>query len=96
MPTILSTNLDFISPKKHNKKFIFKRKHCDVNLNKFNKKRLSEIKWQEVLDNNDVNDDNDKFIERFNLCSPEGFSQTYFPKGGCCNPPSGLSILKVI
>ena len=31
-----------------------------------------------------------------NPCSPEGFSQTYFPKGGCCNPPSGLSILKVI
>ena len=68
MPTILSTNLDFISPKKQNKKFVFKRKHCDVNLNKF-KKRLSEIKWQEVLDNNDVNDDYDKFIERFNsLC----------------------------
>ena len=21
-----------------------------------------------------------------NPCSPEGFSQTYFPKGGCCNP----------
>ena len=32
-----------------------------------------------------------------NPCSPEGFSQTYFPKGGCCNPaPSGLSIPKVI
>ena len=23
----------------------------------------------------------------FNPCSPEGFSQTYFTKGGCCNPP---------
>ena len=22
-----------------------------------------------------------------NPCSPEGFSRTYFPKGGCCNPP---------
>ena len=21
-----------------------------------------------------------------NPCSPEGFSQTYFPKGGCCTP----------
>ena len=21
------------------------------------------------------------------VCSPEGFSQTYFLKGGCCNPP---------
>ena len=65
MPTILSTNLDFISRKKHNKKFTYERNHCNVNLNKF-KKRLSEIKWQELLDNNDVNDDYDKFIERFN------------------------------
>ena len=65
MPTVLSTNLDFISLKKHNKKFTYKRNHCDVNLNKF-KKRLSEIKWQELLDNNDVNDDYDKFTERFN------------------------------
>ena len=65
MPTILSTNLDFINPKKHNKKFIFKRNHCDVNIKTF-EKRLSEVKWQEVLDNNDVNDDYDKFIERFN------------------------------
>ena len=32
----------------------------------------------------------------FNPCSPEGFPQTYFPKGVCCNPPSGLSILKFI
>ena len=31
----------------------------------------------------------------FNPCSPEGFSRTYFPKGGCCTP-FGLSILKVI
>ena len=22
----------------------------------------------------------------FNPCYPKGFSQTYFPKGGCCNP----------
>ena len=22
----------------------------------------------------------------FNPCCPEDFSQTYFPKGGCCNP----------
>ena len=36
------------------------------------------------------------FTMGINPCSPEGFSQTYFPKGGCCNPPSGLSILKVI
>ena len=33
---------------------------------------------------------------KLNPCSPEGFSQTYFPKGGLLQPPSGLSILKVI
>ena len=27
------------------------------------------------------------FLSFFNLCSPEGFSQTYFPNGGCCNTP---------
>ena len=27
------------------------------------------------------------FAYIINPCSPEGFSQTYFPKGGCCNPP---------
>ena len=27
-------------------------------------------------------------FRNINPCSPEGFSQTYFPKGGgCCNPP---------
>ena len=31
-----------------------------------------------------------------NPCSPEGFSQTYFPNGGLLQPPSGLSIPKVI
>ena len=29
-----------------------------------------------------------------NPCSPEGFSQTYFPKGGCCNPPWIINSLK--
>ena len=33
MPIILSTNLDFINPKKHENKFIYKRNHCDDNIN---------------------------------------------------------------
>ena len=65
MPTILSTNLDFINPKKHENKFIYKRNHSVDNINKF-KKRLSEVKWQEILDNNDANDDYNTFIEQFN------------------------------
>ena len=28
-----------------------------------------------------------KLLGGINPCSPEGFSRTYFPKGGCCNPP---------
>ena len=65
MPIILSTNLDFINPQKHENKFIYKRNHCDDNISKF-KKRLSEINWQEILDNNDANDVYNTFIERFN------------------------------
>ena len=30
------------------------------------KKRLSEVKWQEILDNNDANDDYNTIIEQFN------------------------------
>ena len=32
----------------------------------FLKREVPELKWQEVLDNNDVNDDYDKFIKIFN------------------------------
>ena len=56
MPTILSTNLDFINQKMHENKFIYKRNHFVDNINKF-LKRLSEVKWQEILYNNDANDD---------------------------------------
>ena len=32
----------------------------------FLKNEVPELKWQEILDNNDVNDDCDKFIKTFN------------------------------
>ena len=48
----------------HENKFIYKRNHSVDNINKF-KKRLSEVKWQEILDNNDANDDYNTFIEQF-------------------------------
>ena len=69
MPTILSTNLDSISSLKSTIRNLFIRENT-VNLNKY-KNRLSEIKWQEVLDNNDVNDYFDKFIKRFNTIYDE-------------------------
>ena len=65
MPTILSTKLDFINPEKYDNKFIYKRNHSTDNMNKL-KKSLSEIKWQEILDNNDANDDYNTFIKQFN------------------------------
>ena len=33
------------------------------------------------------------YVSKLNPCSPEGFSQTYFPKVGLLQPSSGLSIL---
>ena len=27
------------------------------------------------------------YMQHLNPCSPEGFSQTYFPKGGLLQPP---------
>ena len=44
---------------------LYKRKHSVDNINKF-KKRLSEEKWQEILDNDDANNDYNPFIEQFN------------------------------
>ena len=35
MPTILSPNLEFINPKKHENKLIYKRNHSVDNINKF-------------------------------------------------------------
>ena len=70
MPTILTTNIGVVNSKKDNKKSIFKRNHSDVNINKFRQK-LSDIEWQNVINNNDVNDDYTKFIEKFNILYDE-------------------------
>ena len=43
-----------------------KRNHCDDNINKF-KKRLSDVKWKEVLNNNDANDDYNKCVDTFEI-----------------------------
>ena len=45
-------------------KVTYKRINSDANIAKF-QQRLSDVKWQEILDNNDADDDYNKFIETF-------------------------------
>jgi hypothetical protein len=42
----------------------FKRFYNDDNISKF-KERLAKVKWEEVLDNNNTEDDYNKFIKNF-------------------------------
>ena len=70
LPTILTIDLDVAKQKNCKKKSIFKRKHSNENVNRL-KQRLSDVKWQEILDNRDVNDDYNKFIETFNMLYDE-------------------------
>ena len=44
---------------------MYRRKHTDGNIAKL-KQTLSKIKWHDILDNNNVNDDYDKFLDTFN------------------------------
>ena len=69
-PTILSANLDLEIPKSSTKKFIYKRINSNENISKL-KQKLSDVNWQEKLDNNDVNVDYDKFIEMFDVLYDE-------------------------
>ena len=63
MPTILSINLDFVNSNVNGyfKKVLYKRNHCNTNIDKL-KQRLSKVKWHELLDNINVNDDYDDLI----------------------------------
>ena len=69
-PTILSSNLDVVKQKICENEFVYKRNHCDDNINKF-KQRLSDVKWQDVLNNNDANDDYNKFVETYEIIYDE-------------------------
>ena len=72
-PTVLVTRNNFSNSSGSTKKVTYKRIHSDGNIAKFQQK-LSDVKWQEILDNNDANDDYNKFIEIFdtlyNECVP--------------------------
>ena len=72
IPTILSINLNFVNSNvtDYSKKASYKRNHCNTNIDKL-KQRLSKVKWHELLDNINVNDDYDKFIATFNTLYDE-------------------------
>ena len=69
-PTILSSNLDVVKQKICENKSVYKRNHCDDNINKF-EQRLSDVTWQDVLNNNDANDDYNKFVKTFEIIYDE-------------------------
>ena len=69
-PTILSSNLDVVKQKICIKEYVYKRNHCGDNIHKF-KKRLSDVKWQEVLHNDNVNNDYNRFVETFEMIYDE-------------------------
>ena len=73
MPTVLTTRNNLTNHSSSTKKITYKRIHTDGNIAKF-KQRLIDVKWQDILDNNNANDDYNKFIETFdtlyNECVP--------------------------
>ena len=81
LPTVLSTsnNLKNIPiSDSSTKKISYKRNHTIDNIANF-KQRLSNVQWQEVLDNNSAEDDYNKFIETFNTLYDE-----CIPLTKCC------------
>ena len=64
LPTFLSCNLDVVNSKNREKKYVYKRNHSNDNISKL-KQKLSNVNWQETLDNSDVNDDYTTFVETF-------------------------------
>jgi len=66
LPTVLSTNLDGNNLTTNQKSAKYKRYHNTNNVTNF-QKRLSEVNWQEKLDNVDANVDYNKFIEIFDI-----------------------------
>ena len=63
-PTVLTTRNTLSNSFGSTKKVTYKRIHSDTNIANF-QQRLSDVKWQEILDNNDADADHNKFIETF-------------------------------
>jgi len=65
MPTALVSNLSLVN-RSNSKKQVsyFKRFHNDNNISRF-KEKLSNVNWNEILDNENADDDYNKFVEHF-------------------------------
>ena len=61
-PTVISTKLNFRKNKNVNSEPIYKRSFSDGNINSL-KQKLSLVKWNEILDGRDADEDYKKFIE---------------------------------
>jgi len=70
LPTILTTNLDLPLPSKKNNKVRYKRNHTNDNITNL-KQKLSGVKWKEILDNNNADDDYNTFLKTFNTLYDE-------------------------
>ena len=63
-PTVISTKLNFRKNQSVNSEPIYKRSFSDGNINNL-KQKLSLVKWNELLDGEDADEDYNKFIEVF-------------------------------
>ena len=63
-PTVITTKLNFRKNKNVNSEPIYKRSFSDGNINNL-KQKLSLVKWNELLDGKDADEDYNKFIEIF-------------------------------
>ena len=64
MATALVSNLSLRANTTHKRNVYYKRCHSDGNISKF-KQSLSNEKWEEVLDDIDVNQDYNNFANKF-------------------------------
>ena len=63
-PTVLISNLSLYDKNQHKNKCFYKRLYNDDNVLKL-KKYLSELKWEELFDNINAEDDYSKFVTKF-------------------------------
>ena len=82
MPTVLISNLSLHSKPTNGNKYKYKRFHNDDNIGKL-KTCLSKIKWAEILDKVNVDDDYNTFISKFQDVYDE-----CIPLKKCANKPN--------
>ena len=81
LPTILMSNLSLDKKACSTNKSFYKRVHSDDNISRF-KNQLSKVKWEEVLENTNVDDDYDTFLKHF-----QNIYDECIPLKKCTNKP---------